>query len=82
MMDEQIWRDMFERMCALPATALVKVAKDEGIELGYVGGSRRSMARAIVSARRKRALDRYEHLERMHPWRKYPLFFSQMGKDQ
>lgn len=58
MSEDKVWADMFERMCSLPASALVKVAKDEGVELGYTGGSRRSMARAIVSERMRRIQDR------------------------
>lgn len=49
---------MVERIASLPATSIVRLAKDEGVNLGYIGGSRRSMARAIVSERERRIRDR------------------------
>lgn len=49
---------MVERIASPPASAIVKIAKDESIDLGFVGGSRRSMARAIVSERARRVMER------------------------
>ena len=49
---------MVRRIASLPATSIVRLAKDEGVDLGYTGGSRRSMARAIVSERERRIGER------------------------